>query len=391
MAGGLLTITLASLSDAAFSRTAGATMGFTFVGSLSLYAVVLCGLVDHVLPGLPRAVMDLLKVVLGPLCSTMAMVFAGQWLRVRGEDEWIARIVFWGTALLGVASLVLGLLTVLAEPADIPNLLLASAAACVLTIVLTGICAWRAWLLGDVLAKWVAPSAVALSVTITGLYHQAVEPGSLPLLQIAATGFSAVAYLLIIAMLSIVRTRQARRLQRLAGLQINADPVTGLPTGSALLAKVDDAFWRASRNGLACNVVCMHLHNLYQLAEEAGHGVEQQIALAMSARIRRAMGFRCVVGLYHARCFVAVIQVPRQSSGLQIQSYVQRLGVLISKPVDVVGHGRIHYTFEPQWGISVVSSDPSQTDSIHVLRQAEQEAMNANFAATESELVTRPG
>jgi len=380
MAGGLLTITLASLCDAALSRSAGAFMGFTFVASLTLYAVLLCGLLQVVFPAIPATLVDFLQVGLGPLCSTMALVYTGRWLSVKAEDEWISRIVGWGTGGMAIVTMTLSLVALVATAGDMAQLLLASAAACMLTIVLTGICAWRASMLGDPLAKWVAPTALALTVTISGLYTQAVRPGTLSWLEIAATALATVAYLLIIAALSIVRTRQVKRLERLAGLQLGSDPVTGLATGSALIAKVDDAFWRASRNGLACNVVCMHLHNLYVLAEKAGHGVEQQIALAMSARIRRAVGFRCVVGLYHARCFIAVIQVPKQSSEMQIQSFVQRLHYLIAKPVDVIGFAQTHHRFEPDWGIAVVSSDPAQDHSAEVMRQAEQAAMKAKPA-----------
>lgn len=390
MAGGLLTITLASLCDAALSRSAGAFMGFTFVALLTLYAVLLCGLLQVVFPAIPLGLVDLLEVGLGPLCSTIALVYTGRWLSVKAEDEWISNIVAWGTGGMAIVTVTLSLWAAVATEGDMVQLLKASAGSCLLTIVLTGVCAWRASILGDPLAKWVAPTAVALTVTISGLYTQAVHPGTLSSIEIAATAFSTVAYLLIIASLSIVRTRQVKRLERLAGLQVGSDPVTGLATGSAFISKVDDAFWRASRNGMACNVVCMHLHNLYALAEIAGHGVEQQIALAMSARIRRAVGFRCVVGLYHARCFIAVIQVPRQSSEVQIQSFVQRLHYLISKPVDVVGFAQTHHQFEPDWGVAVVSSDPAKNNSAEVLRQAEHSAMKATHHEVKVEVETPP-
>jgi GGDEF domain-containing protein len=250
-----------------------------------------------------------------------------------------------------------------------------SAAACLLTIGLAGLCAWRAALLGDPLAMGVAPAAMGLVTMLAGLFAQAAHPGSLPPVFVAVTAFSAVGCLAIIAALSMLRTRQVLQLERLAGLHQGMDPVTGLPTGSALLAKVSDAFWRASRNGMACNVVCMHLHNLYDLGELAGHGVEQQIALTMGARIRRALGFRCIVGLYHARCFIAVLQVPQQSNAARIESFAQRLRYLISKPMQVMGHAQTHYQFVPQWGIAVVSVDPDELDSAQVLRKAEQAAM----------------
>jgi GGDEF domain-containing protein len=294
---------------------------------------------------------------------------------VKSEDRWIVKIVACGSAAMGLSTLVLVVLSLQAERVGLELLLAASAAACLLTMVLTGICAWRAARLGDPLAIWVGPAAVALTTTLTGLYAQAARPGMLPLPFVAVTAFAAVTYLTIIAALSTARTRQVKRLERLAGLHLGMDPTTGLPTGSALVAKVSDAFWRASRNGMACNVVCMHLHNLYELGDLAGHGVEQQIAIAMSARIRRALGFRCIVGLYHARCFVAVIQVPQQSSAARIQSFVQRLRYLISKPMHVNGHARTQHEFVPKWGISVVSTKPTGQDSSAVMRQAEREAM----------------
>ena len=390
MTGGLLTITLASLCDAALSRSAGAFMGFTFVALLTLYAVLLCGVLQFVFPTIPAWLADLLQVGLGPLCSTIALVYTGRWLSVKAEDEWITNIVAWGTGSMAIVTVVLSLFAAVATKGYMAPLLQASAGACLITVVLTGVCAWRASMLGDPLAKWIAPSAIALTVTISGLYTQAVHPGTLSLIEVAATAFAAVAYLLIIASLSIVRTRQVKQLERLAGLQMGADPVTGLATGSAFIAKVDDAFWRASRYGMACNVVCMHLHNLYELAEQAGHGVEQQIALAMSARIRRAVGFRCVVGLYHARCFIAVIQVPRQSSEQQIQSFVQRLHHIISKPVDVVGFAQSHHQFAPDWGVAVVSSDPNTNNSAEVLRQAEHSAMQAVHRTVKAAVETPP-
>lgn len=381
MAGGLLTICMASLCDAALSRSTDAFLGFSFVSLLALYAILLSGLLPFFFPSTHTTLLHVLQVGLGPLCCAVALVYTGRWLHVKSEDPWITKISFCGSLAMGLASIVLVLFTAVAEKEASEPLLATSAAACLITVVLTGICAWRAALLGDRLAVWVAPAAMALTTTLAGLYAQAARPGILPTPFLIVTAVSAVAYLTIIAALSIARTRQSKRLERLAGLHLGLDPATGLPTGSALIAKVSDAFWRASRNGMACNVVCMHLHNLYDLGEMAGHGVEQQIALAMSARIRRALGFRCIVGLYHARCFIAVIQVPHQSNPQRIESFVQRLRYLISKPMRVSGHAKTHHQFTPEWGISVVSAKASEQDSSAVLRQAEREAMRSTQPA----------
>lgn len=377
MAGGLLTICLASLADTVLSRSLEALLALSFVATVGLSAVVLSGLLQTALPDIPDTVLHVLKISLGPLCGAMALVYLGRWLGHRAEDEWIMRIVLWGSATMSLTTLVLGALALLVEPAQLFWLYMLGAAACLATVAASVFCSWRAHVLGDRLAVWMGPAGVALSITVLGMYAINLWPSALTLGAKALTAASTVAYLLLVATLAIVRTREAKRLQRLAGLKLGADPATGLPMGAALLSKVDDAFWRAARTGNACNVVCLHLHNLYELTDVAGHGVEQQISIAMSARIRRAVGFRCLVGLYHARCFVAVIQVARPSTPLQIQNFASRLRLIIGKPVHVMGYGQQYHDFQPRWGLSVVSTDPETQDPNEVLRQAEEEAMHS--------------
>lgn len=376
----MLTVCLAALADAIANRSSAAFMGLGYMSALTLYGLLLCGLVTMVLPGLPAMLVHTLQVSLGPLCCTMALVVTGRWLNARDEDHWICPIMHGAIAVTLLATLGLGIASFM-RPDEQPVLLLASAATCVATVVLTGMCSWRAYRMGDRLALGILPTALALGVSIIGLYSEAAQPGSLSATAIGLTALCTVAYLLMVAALSIIRTRETKRLERLAGMHLGMDPITGLPTGSALVAKVDDSFWRSAREGLACNVVCMHLHNLYELADVAGHGVENQIALNMSARIRRAVGFRCVVGLYHARCFIVVIPVRKESSQAQIHSFVQRLRVLISKPVTITGHHRTQHAFQPDWGIAVVSVNANQHDSSAVLRQAERMAMQDGATA----------
>lgn len=376
MLGGMTTISLASLADAALTRSRGALLGSAYLAALTFYASLLCGLLQCAFPDLSPALVRGLQVALGPLCCALALVTTGRWLNAHGEDDGICKIMHWAVAATFAVAAGLALAAVLESMASMPALLLAAAVTCLATVALTGMCAWRAYRLGDALAVWVLPTAVAMGFTVAGLYQQAAFPNSMPVTWAALTAFSAVVYLLMVALLSVLRTRQVRRLERLAALHAGFDPTTGLPTGSALVAKVDDQFWRSARGGMACNVVCMHLHNLYDLADVAGHGVEHQIAQAMSARIRRAVGFRSVVGLYHARCFVAIIPVRQESSEQQISHYVNRLRYLLSKPITVTGHQHIKHDFVPDWGIGVVSAHADGSDSNTILRHAERAAMH---------------
>lgn len=381
MVGGMLTISAAILGDAYFSRSRAAFLGFSYMALLTLYAFALCGLLELFFPRTPPTLLRVLQVALGPVCCAVALGISGRWLNAKADDGWIFRALPWFMHLMVLGAAALALVTLLLSPEYQSTLLVASAAICFATVGYTGACSLQAYRMGDRLAIWIAPTAVAMAIAILGLYSQAMRPGSLTEPATALTVCATIAYVLMIGTLSIMRTRKTKRLERLAGLHIGTDPATGLPTGSALIAKVDDSFWRSARNGMACNVVCMHLHNLYELGDVAGHGVENQIALTMSARIRRAVGFRCVVGLYHARCFVVVIPVQAESSPVQIQNYVQRLRYLISKPLMITGQQRTQHAFEPDWGIAVVSATAQNHDSGSVLRQAERMAMQDGATA----------
>jgi GGDEF domain-containing protein len=208
---------------------------------------------------------------------------------------------------------------------------------------------------------------------MAGLYSHQISPedGNLPIY--VATSFSTVSFFLVMVSLGIRRNRQMRQLEHLAGLSKGMDPATGLPRGSVLLSKVDDAFWRSSRLNSDCSVICLHLRNLYELSEEAGHSVDQQILASMAARIRRAVGFRCVVGLYHPRCFVVVISAasqPRVTGDMGA-----RLCALMCKPLEVVGENAILHVFTPQFSVGMVTVSAEDAIPARVIDEAEQIAL----------------
>jgi GGDEF domain-containing protein len=213
-------------------------------------------------------------------------------------------------------------------------------------------------------------ACIFLAGMVLGLYAYRLTPARFDWSTMALTVFSTIGHFLVVTALAVRRNRQNRQLLRLAGLSRGADPATGLPTGSVLLSKVDDAFWRSARRNGQCTVVCLHLSNLYQLGEQAGHSVDQQILSAVTARIRRAVGFRCVVGLYHPRCFVLVI------TGLQQESLVSRsldrLKLVLSKPLSVVGLDEAFHVFTPRYQLGVVTVQAATADPISVVDEAER-------------------
>jgi GGDEF domain-containing protein len=242
-------------------------------------------------------------------------------------------------------------------------------------VVVSLVATTRAALLGDPLARWMVLACLCLAVFVAGLTVRALQVEGFGVGTWIVTAIFTLAFFLIVSTLTFVRGRENRKLAHLAGLQFGADPATGLPTGSVLLSKVEHAFWRTARSRGECTVVCLNLHNLYELGEAAGHGVEHQILAAMAARIRRAAGFRCVLGLYHPRCFVVVISADKSQQS--VNSTVGRLRALVARPLWVVGRDYGRHEFTPLVGIGVVTANPQDTDPFEAISNAERQALGS--------------
>jgi GGDEF domain-containing protein len=373
MLGGLLTLASLSIADALVNRNIASLRNLLFVFFTSTICVVLSGLPEVLFPGMPDRVVRLLKLSMGPLSGAIALNYLGIWLGGVREDVIVHRITTWGAGVLLVSAVVLGVLALLASSQEFHHLLEATAVINMGSVLLAIVTALRAATLGDPLARWMVLACTSLAGMVSGLYLRSLNIEGFGLGTWIFTAVCTVAYFLIVSALVIIRNRQNRKLARLAGLQAGADPATGLPTGSVLISKVDHAFWRTTRFNGDCTVVCLHLRNLYELGEAAGHSVEHQIQAVMAARIRRAAGFRCVVGLYHPRCFVVVISSDKNPQF--VNSIVSRLRKLVAQPLTVVGLNNVRHDFIPRLGVGVVMIDPSSADPLETINVAERVAL----------------
>jgi GGDEF domain-containing protein len=378
MAGGLLTLITVALADVLMNRSAASWRGLMFVVLTGASATLMSGLPEVLLPGHPVALFQILKALLGPISAALALTYLGMWLGPAADDRLIHWAVGWGSPFL-ILSTVAVIASYIAFPTDDTiNLVMVTAPINCIGVILSALASVRAAMLGDQLARWMVVATVFLAIMVTGLYiHELLlvrmEPWSM-----AVTAFSTVAYFLVVTSLSIRRHRQQRRLKRLAGLAQGSDPNTGLPTGSILLSKVSDAFWRSARMRRDCTVVCLHLRNLYELSEIAGHSVDQQILSAVTARIRRAVGFRNVVGLYHPRCFVIVISADKQRSA--VERILLRVRMVLNSPLQVVGLDENFHQFAPQFGLGLVSVDAAHADPAIAIDEAERLALHTDLA-----------
>jgi GGDEF domain-containing protein len=373
MLGGLLTLTAIAAFDAAVSRNAGALRNLAFVVIAGTTCVLMSGLPEVLWPGIPFSALMLLKISLVPLSGAIALNYLGIWLGGTREDATVHSITVSGGRVLFYSAIALTL-TAAAAPDLYLDRLLAAASAINMTAILLGlVAAIRAAALGDPLARWMVLACLCLAAMASGLYLRGLNVEGFGLVTWIITATLTVGYFLIATVLVLMRNRERRHLKRMAGLQVGADPATGLPTGSVLLSEVEHAFWRTARLDGTCTVVCLHLGNLYELAETAGHGVDNQILAAMAARIRRAAGFRCVVGLYHPRCFVVVISADKRRQYVNLT--VSRLRTLVALPLSVVGRDQKQHDFTPQLGVGVVVLDPANADPLEVINKAERLAV----------------
>jgi len=374
MAGGLMSLALLAAADALLTRSVGAVRNLLLILSISATAVVLSGLPEALLPALPPRLSLLLQVGLTPLSGALGLRFLGIWVGGGQEDRLVQRLTVWGAYGLMLAALALMLGAVLGPPGRgaAPVLWLAALVS-ELVVVLVMVVAVRAAVQGDPLARWLVLAGVVQTGMITGLYLRALGVPGLGLGARIFTAICTVVFVLIVMMLIIVRNRESRRLARLSRLEAGVDPATGLATGSKLLSEMEHAFWRTGRLRGKCVVVCVYLGNLYELGEALGKTGENQILAATAARLRRAVGFRCVVGMYHPRCFVVVISTERRR--VVDDAVTQRIRALVTQPMSVVLEREGRQQFVPQAGVAMLTVQPDHVQPQTVIDELEQLAM----------------
>lgn len=378
MTGGLLTLVAIVMTDVLINRKTSSWRALLFTVLSGGSCVVMSGVVDVMFPGIPSSMLIVTKVSLAPLGAALGLTYLGMWLGVAIDDPMVHHTIVVGVVAAVAATMVLVVFS-LYLGADTQTLILLSAAISALSLSLGIFAALRTALLGDPLARWMALAQAFLAIALLGLYRHQLPVGRLGTGTMVATALCTVTYFVIIMALSIRRARAQTRLERLTSQAQGADLATGLPKGSVLLSKVDDAFWRSARMQRECTVICLHLRNLYELAEVAGHSADQQILAAMAARMRRAVGFRNVVGLYHPRCFVIVISARPEPDLLK--NTLIRLRYLMGKPLSVIGLDERHYAFTPHFEFGAVTVKTSTADSATVIDQAERMALAANRTA----------
>ena len=373
MLGGILTILSIAAVDGLHQRTVGALRNVLFILITGASCVVMTGIPEILLPQWPNRMIMVLKASLGPAAGATAIYFLGTWLGGLREDPLVFRLTAWGGSMLLGAALLLAVVATQVRAEDFQDLLWLVAAVNMVPALLAVVVVVRSAVLGDPLARWMSVAIVSLVLMVIGLYMKGLNVAWMGPVTQMLTAAASVTFFLVSTVLVLLRSQQIRLLKRLMRLEMGAEPATGLPTGMALLSQIEHRFWRTARLQGRCSVICLYVANLYELTDLNTQQIDAQILVALAARIRRVAGFRCLVGLYHPRCFVVVIGAERSQES--IANTVADLRALAEMRLAVTAEWQLKRTFLPKIGIGVITIDPGKADPLKVLNEAEHIAL----------------
>ena len=389
--GGLLTLSCGAVGEILSDNNPGAWRALSYVLVLGGSGVVGSGLPLALFPDLSPQTLQTVQSIISPLSGALVLWYLGVWLGVALVDRMLYVTINWGAAAMVSVAALQALIGLGLISTGSLNPLWISAVVCTTGVLFALHASVRAYRLGDDLARWMAVACGFLAVMVVGLYTCALWPTAIPVGGKAVIALCALVHFLMGIRLSMRRNQANSRLKRRASDTVGFDRATGLPTGSVLLTKVDDALWRAERAGVGCAVVALHLRNLYSMSESAGHAIDQQILTAVAARVRRAVGFRYVVGLYHPRCFVVVITSDKLTEAtLEV---VTRLRATVPMPLTVMDAKQAYLPFAPQVGMGVVTLEPDGVTPMEVINQAERRALASvgeQHPMSEHDIATTP-
>lgn len=390
MLGGLLTLLALTLVDTLSTRTRGSVRNVVFVLITGTSCLLLTGLPEVLFPNLPERLLMVLKASLGPFAGAIALYFLGKWFGGMWEGALAHRFTAWGGSAVLLAATLMAIVASQIDPAHFTSLLWITAGVTMVPVLLAVLAVWHAAKLGDPLARWMGLAMACLALVVCGIYLRGLNVPGFGLLTWVFTAMLTVIFLLMASVLVMLRNRENRQVTRTSRPDLNADPATGLATGSGLLSQVDHVFWRTARRQGECTVICLYLNNLYEMTGFSGPCAEHQILVAMAARIRRVAGFRCVMGLYHPRCFVVVL--PTDKHNAPADETVERLMSMAPQPVPVLDEADTYQAFLPCVGLGVVTVNPVGASSMEVINTAERQAMArlSKQDPTEQALTTEP-
>jgi GGDEF domain-containing protein len=390
MMGALLLLASVSAVDVVRLGNVAAWRGLGFVLLTGASSVVMSGLPEYLLDITDERLLLPAKVAMGPLSGSLTLTYLGIWFGQGFEDRFLRRLIVYGAFIMFLAAACMVAWVYLSPVVPARIQLGVSAGINILSAVIACMAAVRGTMLGDRLARWLLLASLFLAVLVVGLYSKGMKLNASPWVW-SLTAICTAGYFLVVTMLTVVRNESLKRLARLARGNSLMDEITGLPIGSMLVSKVDDALWRSFRMESESAVLALWVNNLYALNDDAGHYIEHEIRSRLTANLRQAVGFRNVVGLLQARCFVVVISAVQDRT--QVEKRAMRLLGSISKPMTVGELVDSPYDFSAEAGIGIIYVPATEhTEPMRAMDAAQklaQQASEQGYKILQQELKAR--
>lgn len=386
LAGGLITLAILTLSDLLSEQwNLGALRNAVFVLAAGAAVLMMTGLPEILIPQIGGLAFLMLKASAGPLVAALTLYYLGQWMGGAREDVVMYRITAWGSRSLVLLAIGLAFAAAMVPAEHFRGILVVTAVVTLFAALLGISLALRASVLGDPLARWMAVSCAVLFFVTIGTYLKGLQ---IPLGMTAwvLTAVLTITFFILTSVLVRVRNLENRRLAQWVRLDPSTDPTTGLPSGASLVSKVEHAFWVTGRKHGRCTVICVYLRNLYELADTVGQGADYQILRVMAARIRRVVGFRCVVGVYHPRCFVVALDADQYRD--RLPSILSHLREFLPQSIPILGIDSREHVFTPVVGLGLIEAPAAQAKALDVLHEAERQSQYSIPVRSENDVET---
>lgn len=310
--------------------------------------------------------LHVLQVLAGPVCVGLSNFWIQGWLGAARRDRLMS-------AVLGTSAVALPLLGAAALALSREHQLPAAAALALGGSALTCWLTFRAWIIGDRLALWMAAGCLFTLPAIGGLYALAMRVGGLGAAAQAGIALCAALCNGLTGAALWQRERHERRTRDPGASML--DPVTRVHGSTALVQRMVDSQKRRLRTRRDGAVIAVIVFEPERIATLAGSPALDEVWMALAARLQRQVGVVNPVGRYWDRCFVALVEtVP---SAALLRTLGLRVATSLRQPVEVTGRDGGTLSVRVELGVGVVPLAPGHPEVEDVLDEAQRLAQAA--------------
>ncbi len=363
--GAIAAVALARVADLVARPSVSQAQGVAYHTAVFLLVLILSGVGRQVAPGTDPELMQVARVLAGPVCVGLSDLWIRSWLNAAQRDHTMSAALRGSALLLPLAGLAC---LALPRGQQLPAAAGISLFGGLLTLWLTA----RAWRLGDPLAGVMTLGCLLTLPAIAGLYAIAME---LPGLGLSLHGAVALCSALCNGFTGLVlwrRDRHERRTRIGHDTPLQFDPVTQLHSGASLVHKLIKAQRRRRHTRRDGAVLAIVVFDVERIVEQAGAAGVNEMFVCMASRIQRQVGVINLVGRYYDRCFVSLVET------IQSPAWLRTLGLRVAtslrRPMELTSRSGHRVEITADVGIGVVHLLPGAAAVEDILHDAQRMA-----------------